>query len=47
MIGGALNSDKPLCLVDGNPLTVAEAIERGLDDVAEKGMAYIEKLVEA
>lgn len=47
VIGGALNSDKPLCLVDGNPLTVAEAIERGLDDVAEKGMAYIEKLMEA
>lgn len=46
VIGGALNSDKPLCLVDGNPLTVAEAIERGLDDVAEKGMAYIEKLME-
>ena len=46
MIGGALNSDKPLCLVDGNPLTVAEAIERGLDDVADKGMAYIEKLME-
>lgn len=47
VIGGPLNSDKPLCLVDGNPLTVAEAIERGLDDVAEKGMAYIEKLMEA
>lgn len=46
VIGGPLNSDKPLCLVDGNPLTVAEAIERGLDDVAEKGMAYIEKLME-
>lgn len=46
LIGGALNSDKPLCLVDGNPLTVAEAIERGLDDVADKGMAYIEKLME-
>ena len=46
VIGGALNSDKPLCLVDGNPLTVAEAIEKGLDDVAEKGMAYIEKLME-
>lgn len=47
MIGGALNSDKPLCLVDGNPLTVAEAIERGLDDVADKGMAYIEKIMGA
>lgn len=46
VIGGALNSDKPLCLVDGNPLTVAEAIEKGLDDVAEKGMAYIEKIME-
>lgn len=46
VFGGPLNSDKPLCLVDGNPLTVAEAIERGLDDVAEKGMAYIEKLME-
>lgn len=46
IIGGALNSDKPLCLVDGNPLTVAEAIEKGLDDVAEKGMAYIEKIME-
>ena len=45
VIGGALNSDKPLCLVDGNPLTVAEAIEKGLDDVAEKGMAYIEKIM--
>lgn len=46
VIGGALNSDKPLCLVDGNPLTVAEAIDKGLDDVAEKGMAYIEKIME-
>ena len=46
VIGGPLNSDKPLCLVDGNPLTVAEAIEKGLDDVAEKGMAYIEKIME-
>ena len=46
IIGGALNSDKPLCLVDGNPLTVAEAIDKGLDDVAEKGMAYIEKIME-
>lgn len=46
VIGGALNSDKPLCLVDGNPLTVAEAIEKGIDDVAEKGMAYIEKIME-
>lgn len=45
VIGGALNSDKPLCLVDGNPLTVAEAIDKGLDDVAEKGMAYIEKIM--
>lgn len=47
IIGGALNSDKPLCLVDGNPLTVAEAIDKGLDDVAEKGMAYIEKIMGA
>lgn len=47
VIGGALNSDKPLCLVDGNPLTVAEAIDKGLDDVAEKGMAYIEKIMGA
>lgn len=46
IVGGALNSDKPLCLVDGNPLTVAEAIDKGLDDVAEKGMAYIEKIME-
>lgn len=46
VIGGPLNSDKPLCLVDGNPLTVAEAIEKGLDEVAEKGMAYIEKIME-
>lgn len=46
VIDGPLNHDRPLCLVDGNPLTVAEAIEKGLDDEADKGMAYIEKLME-
>lgn len=46
VIDGPLNHDRPLCLVDGNPLTVAEAIEKRLDNVAATGMAYIERLME-
>lgn len=38
------NLDKPLCLVNGNALTVIEADAAGYTEIANAGLAYIKKL---
>ena len=46
-LGGTPNLDKPLTLiVDGQALTVAEALKAGKTDAARKGRDYIRKITE-
>lgn len=47
MLGGAPNLDKPLTLIlDGQPLTVEEALNAGKTEEARKGREYIRKITE-
>lgn len=45
ILGGAPNNDAPLCLVNGTPMTVAEAEKAGAVEVAKKGREYIQKIL--
>lgn len=42
---GNANHNKPLCVVDGHPVTPAVALEKGFTEMAENAVAYIKTIV--